>query len=156
MQVWRICSRRHQRFDGEGARLYGGRWNYAGTAVVYTSASLALAALELFVHIDVDLLPNNLVAIAAEVPERLATLPSIRIPQRHRHDLGSKRFNSNLNRALCHHSRGAKLSSQSSAPRFQASSLAQIDPVSLRPPHVEVSHARGGATFSVGAVECAI
>ena len=72
MQVWRICSRRHQRFDGEGARLYGGRWNYPGTAVVYTSASLALAALDLFVHIDVDLLPNDLVAIAAEVPERLA------------------------------------------------------------------------------------
>jgi RES domain-containing protein len=72
VQVWRICSRRHQRFDGEGARLYGGRWNYPGTAVVYTSASLALAALKLFVHIDVDLLPNDLVAIAAEVPERLA------------------------------------------------------------------------------------
>jgi RES domain-containing protein len=52
--------------------LYGGRWNHAGTAVVYTSASLALAALELFVHVDVDLLPNDLVAIAAEVPESLA------------------------------------------------------------------------------------
>jgi RES domain-containing protein len=40
--------------------------------VIYTSASLALAALELFVHIDVDLLPNDLVAIAAEIPESLA------------------------------------------------------------------------------------
>jgi RES domain-containing protein len=72
VQVWRICSRRYQRFDGEGARLYGGRWNHAGTSVVYTSASLALAALELFVHVDVDLLPNDLVAIAVEVTERLA------------------------------------------------------------------------------------
>ena len=72
MQVWRICARRHQRFDGAGSRLYGGRWNHAGTTVIYTSASLALAALELFVHIDVDLLPNDLVAIAAEIPESLA------------------------------------------------------------------------------------
>lgn len=71
MQVWRICARRHQRFDGEGSRLYGGRWNHAGTTVIYTSASLALAALELFVHIDVDLLPNDLVAIATEIPESL-------------------------------------------------------------------------------------
>ncbi len=88
----------------------------------------------------------------SEPAEELATLPSVRTPQRHRHDLGSKRVNSNLSRALCHHSRGAKLSSQSSAPRFQASSLAQIDPVSLRPAHVEVSPPR--ATSSVGAVEC--
>src|SRR4030095_14027451 len=80
----------------------------------------------------------------SEPAEELATLPSIRIPQRHRHDLGSRRFNSNLSRALRHHSRGAKLSSQSSAPRFQASSLAQIDPVSLRPAHVEVSPPRAG------------
>ena len=83
MQVWRICSRRYQRFDGEGASLYGGRWNHAGTAVVYTSASLALAALELFVHIDVDLLPNDLVAIAAEFPEKLAveTVKSTSLPK---------------------------------------------------------------------------
>ena len=63
--------------------MYGGRWNHAGTAVVYTSASLALAALELFVHIDVDLLPNDLVAIAAEFPEKLAvkTVKSTSLPK---------------------------------------------------------------------------
>jgi len=76
VQVWRICSRRHQRFDGEGARLYGGRWNYAGTAVVYTSASLALAALELFVHIDVDLLPNETVK-AASLPRNWRRYPAL-------------------------------------------------------------------------------
>jgi len=76
VQVWRICSRRHQRFDGEGARLYGGRWNYAGTAVVYTSASLALAALELLVHIDVDLLPNETVK-AASLPRNWRRYPAL-------------------------------------------------------------------------------
>jgi RES domain-containing protein len=72
VRVWRICSRRHHRFDGEGARLYGGRWNHAGTSVVYTSSSLSLAALELFVHVDVDIAPRELVAIAADVPDSMA------------------------------------------------------------------------------------
>lgn len=72
MRVWRICSRRYRRFDGEGARLYGGRWNYAGTSIVYTSGSLSLAALELFVHVDTDLAPDGLVAIPADIPEDVA------------------------------------------------------------------------------------
>jgi RES domain-containing protein len=72
VRVWRICSRRYRRFDGEGARLYGGRWNYAGTSIVYTSGSLSLAALELFVHVDTDLAPDGLVAIPADIPEDVA------------------------------------------------------------------------------------
>jgi RES domain-containing protein len=65
--VWRICSRKHRRFNGEGARQYGGRWNHTGTSIVYTSGSLSLAALELFVHVDIDTVPDNLVAIQADV-----------------------------------------------------------------------------------------
>lgn len=74
MQVWRVCSKKYQRFDGEGARLYGGRWNTPGIAVVYASASLALAALELFVHVDVDLMPRDLVAVRADILDNLETL----------------------------------------------------------------------------------
>ena len=31
-------------FDGQGARLFGGRWNSKGTPMVYAASSLALAA----------------------------------------------------------------------------------------------------------------
>ncbi len=38
-------------FDGEGARRSGGRFNSAGTRAVYCSDSLALALLEVAVHL---------------------------------------------------------------------------------------------------------
>lgn len=40
----------HSAFTGEGARLFEGRWNSAGTPVVYCSENVALAALEILVH----------------------------------------------------------------------------------------------------------
>jgi RES domain-containing protein len=51
--AWRIVKARHvsEAFDGEGARVEGGRWNSPGTPVVYTSQSAALAALEMLVHL---------------------------------------------------------------------------------------------------------
>jgi RES domain-containing protein len=44
-QAWRIVKEKHAAtaFDGEGAWLYGGRWNSPGRRVVYTSAALSLA-----------------------------------------------------------------------------------------------------------------
>lgn len=69
MRVWRICSRRHAAFDGEGARRFGGRWNHRGSAIVYTSESLSLAALEYFVNLDSDLAPGDLVFVSAEIPQ---------------------------------------------------------------------------------------
>ncbi len=37
--------------EGLGAKRHGGRWNSKGTPVVYASDSIALAALELLVHL---------------------------------------------------------------------------------------------------------
>lgn len=50
---WRIVKSRRVRsaFDGEGARLYGGRWNSPGTRVVYVAGSVSLAVLEVLVHL---------------------------------------------------------------------------------------------------------
>jgi RES domain-containing protein len=75
MRVWRISKRQYakQALSGEGAKLLGGRWNFPGVAVIYTSSSLALAALETFVHLPSPLiLPKNLVAIEIEIPDELS------------------------------------------------------------------------------------
>lgn len=37
---------------GEGARLFGGRWNSKGRPVVYAASSLSLAFLEIMVHLE--------------------------------------------------------------------------------------------------------
>lgn len=75
MRLWRICRKVHAAgaFSGEGARLYGGRWNSAGLRIVYTSPSLALAAIETFVHLEPNLRPDDLVAIQAKLPDDLPT-----------------------------------------------------------------------------------
>ena len=56
-------------FDGEGAFLYGGRWNQRGTRVAYASDSIALAMLEVLVHLGST--PEAFSVVAVEFPERL-------------------------------------------------------------------------------------
>jgi RES domain-containing protein len=48
--------------------VFGGRWNHRGTAVVYTSSTLSLAAMELLVHLDDEDLATDYVGIAADIP----------------------------------------------------------------------------------------
>lgn len=72
ISVWRIVKPKyaHCAFDGEGSRLVGGRWNHEGTSVVYTSESLSLAALELFVQIEGS--PTMpLVSIEVQISEKI-------------------------------------------------------------------------------------
>jgi RES domain-containing protein len=71
MRVWRICRTAYaaEAFSGEGARRFGGRWNSRGVPMVYTSSSLALAAIELFVHLEPSQAPADLVYISAVLPE---------------------------------------------------------------------------------------
>lgn len=71
MIVHRLTLPAHRALDGEGARLYGGRWNSPGRAMVYTSASPSLPVLEVMVHLDLDpaYLPDDYHLLSIEVPD---------------------------------------------------------------------------------------
>lgn len=53
MRAYRLVKARYAdtAFDGSGAKAHGGRWNSKGVTMVYASDSVALAALELLVHL---------------------------------------------------------------------------------------------------------
>ena len=72
MYVYRLCRIPFPAIDGVGAQLNGGRWNSVGKRVVYTSATLSLAALEYLVHIPAKLTPTDLISLKIEIPDDLA------------------------------------------------------------------------------------
>ncbi len=73
MTAWRLARKRFATLDGAGARLYGGRWNRRGQAVVYSSQNLSLAVPEVSVHLElaVEDFPADYVKIAIQVPDAL-------------------------------------------------------------------------------------
>jgi RES domain-containing protein len=74
MKAWRITKQRHARtgFNGEGARLYGGRWNSPGVPVVYVAESQSLAVLEMLVHLDAPALLEKYVFLEVDFDASLA------------------------------------------------------------------------------------
>jgi len=52
LTVWRLVTARFAdtAFSGDGARLYGGRWNRKGVPLVYAAGSQSLAMLEMLVQ----------------------------------------------------------------------------------------------------------
>ena len=67
-------TKRIEDLSGEGARLYGGRWNQKGTPVLYTSDSTALATLETLVHSPLHLMPSHRSIITLNLPDNLAMI----------------------------------------------------------------------------------
>jgi RES domain-containing protein len=54
---------------GQGARLAGGRWNSQGVALLYTSESRALCAVEIAVHTSLSLLPSDYYLTTIMIPD---------------------------------------------------------------------------------------
>lgn len=68
-------------FDGDGARLYGGRWNSVGTRVAYASESAALAVLEVLVHLQSSAVLASYALVPVDVPAALVrALPPEALP----------------------------------------------------------------------------
>ncbi len=70
--VYRLVRRERagEALSGEGARRYGGRWNPAGTAVVYAAESRALAVLETIVHLALEARAMRFVLVTLELPAK--------------------------------------------------------------------------------------
>jgi RES domain-containing protein len=87
MHCFRIGDARFPLFDATGARLYGGRWNSPGRAVIYAAETYSGAILEILVHANLNRLPRTHALLTIEVPadvtvERLAAsdLPGWDLP----------------------------------------------------------------------------
>ena len=74
--AWRLAAAEYaqtaeQLMSGEGARRYGGRWNSIGRAAVYLGGSLALAGMELLVHLKAETVLETYRKMPVFIPERL-------------------------------------------------------------------------------------
>ncbi len=69
--MWRLAVKGSREIDGEGARLYGGRWNSPGVPVVYAATHVSLALLEQLVHLNQEELPDAFRAFAIHLPDDL-------------------------------------------------------------------------------------
>ncbi len=83
--MYRIVKKKHaaDAFSGEGARMYGGRWNHPGIRIVYAAGSRALAALELLAHLEHTALLDHYVVFTVDCPgARIEDLDSGKLPRR--------------------------------------------------------------------------
>jgi len=90
---WRIVKRKHtsDAFSGEGARLFGGRWNSPGIPVVYTAENASLAVLEILAHFDIGPLLPHYVMVQIKFKENLvAIIEEDELPREWRAHIESK------------------------------------------------------------------
>src|SRR5258707_10244974 len=68
MRIFRLHRRQRAAADYSGSLRFPGRWNPAGTPMLYASTALSLACLEMLVHLGPDQIPMEYVYTAAEIP----------------------------------------------------------------------------------------
>lgn len=80
VKVWRITHKDYKEsaFTGEGAKLFGGRFNSEGIPLVYTSGSLSLAMLEIIVQSNGRDYFKQCAVFNAEIPENLIATPELK------------------------------------------------------------------------------
>ncbi len=81
MYVYRIVKSKYAaELSGEGARLFGGRWNDKGTPCLYASESRSLALLEYTVNVNVDDIPRALSLTTIEIPDHIHEVTISELP----------------------------------------------------------------------------
>ncbi len=84
MQAYRLIKKRYadDPLSPQGAKLYGGRWNSKGRGAVYVSDSVALAVLEVLVHLrDIAAMQYFMLCEITLDEESVMTLDPEKLPQ---------------------------------------------------------------------------
>jgi RES domain-containing protein len=72
MKIYRLSRKKHANdLSGTGVRLFGGRWNSRGVNALYGAENISLAKLEVTVHLDLDIIPDDYFLIEIEIPENI-------------------------------------------------------------------------------------
>lgn len=73
MEVFRLQKDKFKNvLSGKGAAKKGARWNSAGTEIIYTAASRALAMAEVAVHLTAATLPDNYFMVSIYLPDNIS------------------------------------------------------------------------------------
>ena len=81
MLVYRLLQAafRHEPLSGQGAALYGGRWNPRGVSLLYTTESPALSLLEVLVHLNPKRIPEYYL-VTLELPDSIRSYRTQELP----------------------------------------------------------------------------
>jgi len=75
MQLYHLGNTSYARqLSGEGARLFGGRWNQKGDACIYTSATRSLCILEYLANVVLEDMPPDLSMTEYSIPDKLCRI----------------------------------------------------------------------------------
>jgi len=88
MRLFRIAREKYiDDLSGQGAKLYGGRWNKKGTEMLYFSIQLSLCVLEVLVHFNSSLMPKDLWYLEIELEDDyISKMPSLKKISEHLRD----------------------------------------------------------------------
>lgn len=75
MIIYRLVTGKYKDdLSGNGSKLYGGRWNSPGTAVLYTAENISLAVLEILVRADKYTIPVSYKLLKITIPDDADTI----------------------------------------------------------------------------------
>lgn len=72
MIIYRLATESYKDdLSGTGSKMFGGRWNVAGLAAIYTAENISLAVLEILVNADKHSIPPSYFLLKLQVPDTL-------------------------------------------------------------------------------------
>ena len=69
LRLFRMVTGPHPIWSGEGARLFGQRWNPPGLPAIYTGTTFAICLVEILVHANRKSAPSAARFVEADVPD---------------------------------------------------------------------------------------